>query len=141
MQNKTLKYRHLLPETALPELHGLHPYKAVLIIEAEVSQMWLWDVSRWLVSSGCRCMLAWGKDCSTWNDAVEEANLERFDYGDIPGEETVVTTWHDDEELEEVFWFAKNRATHPVLDLNHTVLIHISDVDKHQEIEELYAGA
>lgn len=141
MQNKPVKYLHLLPDATLPELSGLHRFKAVLVIESDVSQMWQWDVSRWLVSSGCRYMLAWGKGCSSWDDAVDEANLERFDYGDIPDEETVMTTWHEDEDLEEVFWFAKNRAKHPVLDLNDAVLIHICDVEKREEFEDLYAHA
>ena len=141
MQNKSVKYLHLPPDATLPELGGLHRFKAVLVIESEVSQMWQWDVSRWLVSSGCRYMLAWGTDCDSWDDSVDEANLERFDYGDIPDEEIVMTTWHEDDDLEEVFWFAKNRAKHPVLDLIDTLLIHISDVEKREEFEALYARA
>jgi len=128
MQNKSLKYLHLLPDAALPDLGGLHRFKAVLIIESEASQMWQWDVSRWLVSSGCRYLLAWGTECDTWDDAVDEANLERFDYGDIPEEEIVI-------------WFAKNRAKHPVLELAETVLIHVGDVARRNEFEELYIQA
>jgi len=141
MQNKPVKYLHLLPDAALPELEGLKRFKAVLVIESEVSQIWQWEVSRWLVSSGCRFLLAWGQECSAWDDAVDEANLERFDYDDIPDEETVMTTSHEDDDLEEVFWFAKNRAKHPVLDLNETVLIHIGDVEKRIEFEERYTHA
>ena len=141
MQNKSIKYLHLLPDAALPELGGLRRFKAVLVIESEMSQMWQWDVSRWLVSSGCRVMLAWGKDCSSWDEAVDEANLERFDYGDVPDEETVMTTSHEDDDLEEVFWFAKSRAKHPALELNDTVIIHICDVEKREEFEELFARA
>lgn len=141
MQNKPVKYLHLLPDAPLPGLSGLHRFKAVLVVESDVSQMWQWDVCRWLVSSGCRYMLAWGKDCSSWDDAVDEANLERFDYGDIPDEERVMTTWHEDEDMEEVFWFAKNRAKHPVLDLSETVLIHIGDVDRREKFEDSYANA
>jgi len=141
MQNKSVKYLHLLPDSPLPELKGLYRFKTVLVIESEVSQMWQWEVSRWLVSSGCRYTLAWGKDCSSWDEAVDEANLERFDYGDIPDEEAVMTTRHEDEDLEEMFWFAKNRAKHTVLDLSDTVLIHISEVEKREEYEALYARA
>jgi hypothetical protein len=141
MQNKSIRYLHLLPDAALPETGGLHRFKVVLVVESEVSQMWQWDVSRWLVSSGCRYMLAWGTECSAWDDAVDEANLERFDYGDIPEEEVVMTTSHEDDDLEEVFWFAKNRAKHPVLDLTETVLIHVGDVAKQDEFEALYVHA
>jgi hypothetical protein len=141
MQTESVKYLHLLPDAGLPELGGVHRFKAILAIESEASQTWQWDVSRWLVSSGCRYMLAWGKECSSWDDAVDEANLERFNYEDIPEEEIVMTTWHEDEDLEEVFWFAKNRAKHPVLDLKETLIIHISDVEKRKEFEGLYAHA
>jgi hypothetical protein len=141
MQTELVKYLHLLPDAGFPELGGMHRFKAILAIESEVSQTWQWDVSRWLVSSGCRYMLAWGKECDSWDDAVDEANLERFNYEDIPEEEIVMTTWHEDEDLEEVFWFAKNRAKHPVLDLNETLIVHIGDVEKRKECERLYADA
>lgn len=136
-----MKYLHLLPDAALPELAGLTRFKAILVVEADASQMWQWDLGRWLVSSGCRCLLACGKECESWADAVDEANQERFDYEDMPEEETVVTTHHEDEDLEEVFWFAKNRAKHPVLELNETLLIHIADTDKREEFEQSYADA
>lgn len=141
MQNKSVKYLHLPPDAALPELGGLQRFKTILIIESEVPQMWQWDLSRWLVSSGCRYMLAWGKDCVSWSDTVDDANLERFDYGDVPDEETVMTTSHEEDDLDEVFWFAKNRAKHAVLDLNDTLLIHIGDTEKREEFEELYDDA
>lgn len=141
MQTESVKYLHLPPDAGLPELAGMHRFKAILAIEAEVSQTWQWDVSRWLVSSGCRYMLAWGKECGSWGESVEEANLERFNYEDIPENEVVMTTWHEDEDLEEVFWFAKNRAKHPVLDLSETLIIHISDVEKRKEFEGQYVDA
>lgn len=141
MQNKSVKYLHLPPDSPLPELGGMHRFKAVLAVESDASQMWQWDVSRWLVSSGCRFLLAWGTDCAEWEEAVDDANLERFDYGDIPEDETVLTSRHEDEDLEEVFWFAKHRARHPVLDLNDTLLIHITDVESREEFERLYADA
>lgn len=136
-----MKYLHLLPDAALPELAGLRRFKAVLIVESDASQMWQWELSRWLVSSGCRCLLAWGKDCASWAEAADDANLERFDYDDIPEEETVVTTHHEDEDLEEVFWFAKNRAKHPVLELSETLLIHVAEAEKREEFEQTYADA
>jgi hypothetical protein len=86
-------------------------------------------------------MLAWGRECESWHDSVDEANLERFDYEDFPEEELVMTTWHEDEDLEEVFWFSKNCAKHPVLTLRETLIIHVSEVEKRNELEGLYANA
>lgn len=141
MHNKSVKYLHLPPDGALPELGGMHRFKAIVAVESEVPQMWMWDASRWLVSSGCRYMLAWGTGCSEWAEAVDDANLERFDYGAMPDEELVMTTSHEDDDLDEVFWFAKNRAKHPAIELEETVLIHIGDVEKRSEFEERYAQA
>lgn len=141
MQKNSLKYLHLMPDADLPELAGLNCFKAILVIESNVYQTWQWDMCRWLVSSGCRYMLAWGKECGSWKEAVEEANLERFDYDDIPDEELVITTSHESDDLEEVFWFAKNRAKHPVRELNETLLIHISDAERRLEFEEQFADA
>jgi hypothetical protein len=38
----------------------------------------------------CRYMLAWGNECGTWHGSVDEANLERYDYEDMPDEELVM---------------------------------------------------
>ena len=79
-------------------------------------------------------MIAWGINCSEWDDAVDWANLELFDFGDIPVDQDIVTTWHDDQPLNEVFSFAKNDAKHPYAEINETVLIHIGSKDRHAEL-------
>jgi hypothetical protein len=137
MRNKRVKYVHLRPGDILPELGALPAYKAVVVIEADVSQMWQWEVSRWLVSSGCRYMLAWGKECSSWDDSVDEANLEAFEYEEIPEDRFVMTTWHDDEDLSEVFWFAKHCAHHQAHDFQESVILHISEESRREELEEM----
>jgi len=141
MQNKALVYVCLKDGDILPDLGGMKLFKAIVVIEDDVSQMWQWEVSRWLVRSGCRYMMAWGKEPSSWDDSVDEANLEAFDYEDIPDTEFIMTTWHDDEELSEVFWFSKNSAGHPVYVLSETVILHISHTDKERQLKDLYATA
>ncbi len=71
-------------------------------------------------------MMAWGINCSSWDDSVDMADIERFDFKEIPEDKFVMTTWHSDEPLVEVFWFSKNSAVHPVVDLKQTILVHIS---------------
>lgn len=133
-----LHFLHLRPDAPLP-VRAL-PGKVVLVIEAAVSQTWQWEASRWLVSSGCRYLLAWGKDCSSWDDSVDEANLERFYHADIPEDQFVITTWHEKEELEEVFRFAKHGTRHPVHDLREVLVLQISDYPRQEELEALYAN-
>ena len=86
-------------------------------------------------------MMAWGKDCSSWDDSVDIANLERFEYEDIPENQFVVTTWHEDEPLAEVFWFSKNSSNHPNEVLKSDLLLHIAAGPRESELLRAYAEA
>lgn len=133
-------YLRLPPEGELPNL-TLCPTRVVVIADAKVLLGWQEQVSVWIVNSGCLYMMAWGPDCSSWDDSVDAANLEKFDYKEIPKDQFVMTTWHSDESLKEVFWFSKHCATHPSVDLQRTVLLHISNQDRGQEFLNQYAEA
>lgn len=141
MPRKTASYLHLRPGDALPAIALSSPFIAIVLVEDEVSQMWQWELSRWLVSSGCRYMLAWGRDCDSWDDSVDEANLEAYDYEEIPDDSSVITTSHEDEDLEEVFWFARHSARHPVHPLDATLIVHIAQEGKRDEMEALFLQA
>lgn len=143
MQKKTVGYLHLLPDGPLPHMMDTSPFLAIVIAEEEVSQMWQWEASRWLVEAGCRILLAWGKDAEAWGEAVDDAGLEAFNYEDIPAENVVVTTAHqeEDEDLEEVFWFARNRAAHPACTLNRTLIVHVAAAPARERLEAAWAEA
>jgi hypothetical protein len=127
MQAQHAHYLQLRPHDALPDLSHLSPFMAVVVIDDDSDEMWRWDVARWLVASGCRFMLAWGKECESWHEAVEEAGLEAFDYDDVEPEQRVLTTAHADEDLDEVLWFARHRASHPALRFANTVILHVAE--------------
>jgi len=55
--------------------------------------------------------------------AFDCANLEVFDFGDIPDSEFVMTTWHENEPLLEDCWFAKEAAHHPTVKLDNTLVL------------------
>lgn len=132
-------YLHLAPEAVLPDITSLAPFRAVLIIEAVVAPTWQATVSEWLVRSGCLYTMAWGLGCSSWDDSVDMANIEQFEFKEIPEDKFVMTTWHDDEPLSEVFWFCKNSAFHSTIDLSNTLLLHIAARAKEQEMLVAYA--
>jgi hypothetical protein len=138
---KKVSYLHLLPDGELPPMKDTTPFLAIVLIEDEVSEMWRWDASRWLVESGCRFMLAWGRECTAWEEAVQEANQEAFDYEDIPEDSLVMTTAHEDEDVEEVFWFARHRAAHPACPLNRVLILHIAAQPRKEELEAAWADA
>lgn len=97
---------------------------------------WRNEVAAWLVSKGCLYFIAWGIDCEAWHNSVDWAVLENFDFGDIPDERFVMTTWHDKEPLSEVLWFAGNAATHPDVELKTTLLLHIAPEERCTAIME-----
>jgi len=133
-------YLRLTQGNSLPKLLGFSPFKAVIIVEDDVKSDWQSSVSQWIANAGCRYMLAWGKGCSSWDTSVDIANLEQFDYGDIPEDEFIMTTWHENESLEEVLWFAKTTAHHPTLELHNVLFLHIGTTDREAEISSLYAA-
>jgi len=100
-----LKYLTLKNGDEPKEIDDLKPFKCVVLISEDVSVGWRASVSKWLVNSGCLYMMAWGRECSAWDDSVDKANCERFDCGDIPDGQFVMTTWHDDDSLEDVSHF------------------------------------
>ncbi len=136
-----MKYILLNPDTEPPNVSEMRPFRSIVIVEETVEQEWQEWISDWLVGSGCLYMMAWGKDCSSWDDSVDHSNLKEWDYKDIPEDKFVMTTWHDDESLEDVFWFSKHIASHPSVDIRDTLLVHIAQKTKENEFIDLYSRA
>jgi hypothetical protein len=139
--SESLLYLHLPPDGPLPDIAHPSPYRAVVIIEAQVGTEWQGKVSDWLVQSGCLYMMAWGHDCTTWDDSVDMANLEAFDFDDVPDDRFVYTTWHNDESLGEVFDFCKRLARHPVVELPRVLLLHIAPHSDEARMLDVYMEA
>jgi hypothetical protein len=130
-------YIHL-PVGSCPPRMESSPNRTVVVIEQDVSPEWQAQISRWIVGSGCLFMMAWGKDCSSWDDSVDHANLEDFNYGEIPDDRFVMTTWHDDEPIEEAFWFCRYTAFHPDVELPYAYIVDISPAPRGDELLAMY---
>jgi hypothetical protein len=135
-----MQYLQLKPESTLPDISSLKPFRCVVIIEETVTPQWQEQVSHWLVKAGCLYMMAWGKKCISWDDSVMNANIKEFEGEEIPEEDFVMTTWHEGESLLEVFWFAKHSAFHPEVEIRNTLLLHISNISKMQKFLQEYAA-
>jgi hypothetical protein len=138
-----MRYLRVQPNGELKAYDGPRPFRAVVIVEEPVSPEWQFAASKWLVEAGCLYMLAWGRDCSSWDDSVDLANLQAFDFGDIPPNEFVMTTWHEEDSLAEVFQFAKQHATpmSPEVAIVDTLIFHVGSIDRGREYAELFAAA
>ena len=132
-----LEYLRVQEGDPLPDVGRRKAFKAIIVVEQPVSTEWRVQVSTWLVDSGCLCAMAWGHDCSAWDDAIDWADMERFDFGEIPDDKLVMTTWHEDEALEAVFRFSKEQAKHPTTELRDLVVLHIGDRDRRREFEAM----
>lgn len=136
----TLEYIHLAPGGDPPALSHI-PTRALIVADELVDPYWQQAVSLWLLETGCLYMLAWGTGCSSWDDSVDMANHEMFDFEDIPDEFDAMTTWHEGESLSEFMWFAKHCAMHSSIELERTLLLHIGHVARKTELLAAYAEA
>lgn len=128
---------HLKPEGSTPSLVP-GPFRAVIVTEVCASEAWRKRVTEWLVKSGCLYAMAWGLDCEAWHDSVDGANLSDFDYGAIPDDRFVMTTWHSKEPLSEAFWFAGQCAFHPTVELDRTIIVHVSDEPREADMLQTF---
>jgi hypothetical protein len=135
-----ITYIHLVPGSDPPAIVA-RPSRFVVVIEVEVSYEWQKLVSDWIVASGCLYMMAWGHECSSWDDSVDWANIDKFGDSPIPDDEFVVTTWFDDEPLKEVFWFSKTLAEHSSVEIVQTIILEISAASRKDELLSLYESA
>ena len=134
-------YVRISPGRSLPNIEAFRWFRAVVILEADYSSDWQMDVSRWLVDSGCLYMMAWGPDCSGWDDSVDYAQILKFLPGEAPDDQFVMTTWHNDESLEEVFWFSQMCAFDAYDRISHSLIVHIGQTDREPEFLALYQRA
>jgi hypothetical protein len=87
------------------------PYKTfVLLLAADgrgLSDQALHEHCRKLLNAGARYLCVWGPDSSRIHDACDRAATE---LGLNNDDAVIMTTWHDDESLEDAVWFAANAA-------------------------------
>jgi hypothetical protein len=134
-------YLHLKPGDAPPPLEVGIPFKAVIVIDSDVTPRWRAQVSDWLVRSGCRYMMAWGQKCGEWESSVDKANIGMFDYGEIPEDKLVMTTRHQAESIQETFWFAERCAMHPSFELERAYVVHIATESRATELLDTFRAA
>ena len=141
MKKNPPRYLHLAPEAELPVLDALENFKAVLVVDVDVLETVRWDISRWLVESGSKYVMVWGQGAEQWRESIDDAHLEATNYEDLDDADVVITTTHEDDDLSEAFWFAQHRASHPAHELHDTLIVHIADAPRREEIEDEFHDA
>jgi hypothetical protein len=64
-------------------------------------------LSREIVRQGCRYAVCAGERCSSWDDSIDMADLERNNW-EVKDATFVMTTWHEDESVEDIVLFFLN---------------------------------
>ncbi len=107
-----------LPELKWPTSIELSGGRFRLFVAADISHISADVVSQFAAAALARGMVyfcAWGRDCERFHDIVDEVVVE----DDVLGKrrfvgptakDAVMTTWHDDESLEEALEFFINSA-------------------------------
>ncbi|MDA7859047.1 hypothetical protein N9B05_04430 [Mariniblastus sp.] len=96
----TITTRSLLGATA--SLTPCNHFVALLICDATtIGTQEITDFARSLIASGCSYFCCWGPDCERVHDIFDEEFVN-----DGTNTETIMTTWHASETLEEFATFA-----------------------------------
>lgn len=83
--------------------------------------------------------MAWGVDCSLWHDSFDDAVYNKFGEN-IPNEQFVMTTSHENESIEDVLFYAKFNATlsYADVELEDLLIIDLGTKDREAEIWDIY---
>lgn len=133
-----VEYLHIAEGFELPELGAEGPFRAVVVLEQAINAERRTNIAEWIVKNGCLYAIAWGEECEAMHDEIDWALVRNFDGVEIPDEQFMMTTWHDDEPLSEVMSFAKLCAVHPHVEVRSTVIIHLSPSPARQAMLEAY---
>jgi hypothetical protein len=136
-----VRYIWLKSGDAMPRAEMPAPFKAVILIEDDVTPEWRDFVSEWLVHSGCLYAMAWGRECSLWDDSIDHASIMRFADCVVPENQSVMTTWHDAEPMGELMRFARWDAIHQTEDLPTTVFVDIVPAPRERLVMETYEAS
>ena len=86
-------------------------------------------------------MMAWGPNCSSWDDSVDFAVRKNVGLGETPDDRFVMTTWHNDEPLEEALFYCEfcARFSYDDVDLPYALILHIASEADEPRLRKAYA--
>lgn len=79
----------------------------LLVVDPMVSSEEQTTLAEQLVAQACRYAVCAGFDCASWDDAIDWVSVMN-EVDEKPGHGFVMTTWHEDQPLQEVVDFFRN---------------------------------
>lgn len=64
-----------------------------------------------LLSAGGAVFGCWGSGCRRIQEIIDEIDSDPFREKDVPDDAVIMTSWHEDESLEDALWFFLNEST------------------------------
>ncbi len=90
-----------------------------------------------LLKANCKYIVVGGKNCEKWHDYADEIHISLYSDFQVPDSEHVMTTWHDNEPLEEVIWFTLNNTNFDSYEFNKFLFIQIDTKFSQDEIQKI----
>ena len=107
-----MNYIQLTENNENPDISGFSPFKALVVINSEVSKSRQRQIADWLVEIGGLCLIICGTNSKTWVNSIRQSNLNQVDIHSRQAEQFVMITDLRTERLRSVFWHAKKYAKH-----------------------------
>ena len=95
--------------------------------DADVTSDEMNAVARELVDSGCRYAVCCGNDSSSWDDAIDFADIARRLYDSVTDDRVLLTTWHAEEPIDDVSKFFVMHTRFDGFEPRHYVILAIGD--------------
>ncbi len=136
---QSMKYICLGNTGELPDLSQYSPFKVLLSVDQPVSAIRQQEISDWLVAMGAMHVTVRGENCTEWKDAIRQANLDSVSLDDMQPEQFVMITIHPYENLRSIFKQISKHARHTHVELNFTVIVHLSSHSSETEYQSIFS--
>ena len=125
-QGQRILFEQLRRPFALETSFGGEPFVALVnAVDTTITNDDRNAISDALVAAGCRYAVCTGIECSLWDDAVDCANIASARNFEPPADRFVMTSWHDEEPIEEVAEFTMKQTNFDGNEFNNYLVLFV----------------
>lgn len=93
-------------ELTLPSVNGFYPCVIYALRRTSIVEKSM--VIEALLAGSCRFFVCGGIECETWHDVADEIIVRQESEQNSAFEQSICTTWHENEGVEELFFFLES---------------------------------
>ena len=132
-----ISYLALAEHDDLSKIRQSGPFKCAILLAGHLSPDWRDALIEKLLDAGCVYAMVYGPECEKFHDRIDEIAAEKI-WAD---ERVIMTTWHGNETLSELFHFAKFAANHPDIDTEEVLIADIGVPSREMPITTAFRQA